>query len=393
MNKEVRLIMKKIMFMANSLDGGGAEKILQTVLLNLNESKYDVTVYSMHRENIATLNYPKFIHYKVVFDTYSGDNLLKKKLNNLCLKLKGKLFQYFPSNVFYRLIVHEKYDVEIAFIEGESTKIVSGSSNRYSKKYAWVHIDLEENPWTSFLYQSENDECEHYKKFNKILCVSESVKKAFLTKFNSIENEKVQVQYNPINRDEIISMAKKEYPGVNIKEKQSLRMVAVGRLVKQKGFDRLIKICSRLDKEGYNFELFILGEGEERIKLEKMIKEMHFNNTVKMLGFINNPYSIMATADVLVCSSRSEGFSTVLSEGVVLGLPIISTECAGVSELFGEKECGQIVNNDSESLYYALKQVLEHPEKLSLYRKESFERGKDFDLSKTMSDIEKLLDE
>ena len=232
MNKEVRLIMKKIMFMANSLDGGGAEKILQTVLLNLNESKYDVTVYSMHRENIATLNYPKFIHYKVVFDTYSGDNLLKKKLNNLCLKLKGKLFQYFPSNVFYRLIVHEKYDVEIAFIEGESTKIVSGSSNRYSKKYAWVHIDLEENPWTSFLYRSENDECEHYNKFNKILCVSKSVKKAFLTKFNSIENEKVQVQYNPINRDEIISMAKKEYPVFNIKEKQSLRMVSVVRLVK-----------------------------------------------------------------------------------------------------------------------------------------------------------------
>ena len=89
MNKEVRLIMKKIMFMTNSLDGGGAEKILQTVLLNLNESKYDVTVYSMHRENIAILNYPKFIHYKVVFDTYSGDNLLKKNLNNLCLKLKG----------------------------------------------------------------------------------------------------------------------------------------------------------------------------------------------------------------------------------------------------------------------------------------------------------------
>lgn len=385
--------MKKIMFMANSLDGGGAEKILQTVLLNLNRDKYDVTVYSMHRENIAMLNYPKYIHYKVVFDRYNGNNLLKKGLNNLCLKIKGKIFQYFPSSFFYRLVINDKYDVEIAFIEGESTKIVSGSPNRYSKKYAWVHIDLEENPWTSFLYRDEIDECEHYKKFNRILCVSESVKKAFLTKFNSIDNEKVQVQYNPINRDEIISMSKEECSGVNIKEKQSLRMVAVGRLVKQKGFDRLIKICSRLDKEGYNFELFILGEGEERIKLENMINEIHFKNTVKMLGFLNNPYSIMATADVLVCSSRSEGFSTVLSEGVVLGVPIISTECAGVSELFGGKKCGQIVNNDSKSLYYALKQVLEHPEKLALYKKESFERGKDFDLLKTMSDIEKLLDE
>ena len=132
------------------------------------------------------------------------------------------------------------------------------------------------------MYRDEIDECEHYKKFNRILCVSESVKKAFLTKFNSIDNEKVQVQYNPINRDEIISMSKEECSGVNIKEKQSLRMVAVGRLVKQKGFDRLIKICSRLDKEGYNFELFILGEGEERIKLENMINEIHFKNTERL---------------------------------------------------------------------------------------------------------------
>ena len=385
--------MKKVMFMTNSLNGGGAEKILQTLLLNLDKNKYDVTLYSMHRENISEMNYPENIHYRVVFDRYIGKVLLKKIWSNVREKIRGKAFQLLPADLFYRLTIRERYDVEVAFIEGESTKILSGSSNPRSKKYAWVHIDLQQNPWTSFLYKNVDDECEHYKMFDKILCVSESVRGAFLEKFSGVDERRVQVQYNPINRDEILSMAREQCNGYNIGEKKRLRMVAVGRLVAQKGFDRLIKVCSKLVQKGYTFELLILGEGSERAALENMIAEMNLNNTVRLLGYLKNPYAIMTTADLLVCSSRSEGFSTVLTEGVVLGLPIISTECAGVRELFGTKECGQIVDNDSESLYCALKDVLDNPEKLEYYKAESLERGTDFNLSKTMRDIESLFDE
>lgn len=381
--------MKKIMFMINSLNGGGAEKVLQTLLNSLDYNRYDVTVYSMHREEIENLNYPKQVHYKVVFDEYNGQNFWKKETHKIFSKIKGKVFQLCSSKIFYKLFIHEKYDIEIAFIEGESTKIIAGSPNENSKKYAWVHIDLEENPWTSFLYDSITDEGNHYEKFDRILCVSKSVREAFLDKFKNVEKSKVYVQYNPIDRDSILKLSK---VGEDIEKTEKLRMVAVGRLVEQKGFDRLIEICNWLRNDNYSFELLILGEGDKRKELENMIMKLQLEKYVKLVGFVENPYPIMSIADILVCSSRSEGFSTVLTEGVVLGLPIISTECAGVRELFSQSKCGMIADNDTNALYEALKKVLDNPEMLISYRKESKERGKYFELKNTMKDINKLLD-
>lgn len=380
--------MKKVMFMTNSLNGGGAEKVLQTLLANLDYCKYDVTLYSMHRENIAELNYPSRIHYKVVFDRYTGKNALRRYVREFIGKVKGKLFNTVPSKLFYALYFHEKYDVEIAFIEGESTKIISGSTNRQSKKYAWVHIDLQQNPWTDFLYQSVEDERAHYEAFDKILCVSESVRSAFLSKY-SVSPEKVAVQYNPIDRAEILRKA--QLP-CEVAGKTMFRMIAVGRLVNQKGFDRLIKVAAKLRDDGLQFELLILGEGENRPLLEELIQRLGLENVVYLLGFHTNPYSIMATGDLLVCSSRSEGFSTVVTEGVILGLPVVSTDCAGIREIFGPAQCGVITENSSEDLYAALKKILDAPQQLKRFREETARRGEYFSLSNTMRCVESILD-
>lgn len=176
--------MKRIMFMINSLYGGGAEKVLQTLLHNLDRTKYDITVYSMHDEEIRPECYPLDVTYRAVFGGYHGTSKLLEKIHDVMAKIKGKLFLIAPSWLFYLLCFHEKYDVEIAFIEGEATKIISGSINKQSRKIAWVHIDLLANPWTDFLYRNVDDESRHYQKFDKIVCVSESVKKAFVQKYS-----------------------------------------------------------------------------------------------------------------------------------------------------------------------------------------------------------------
>ena len=181
--------MKKLLIMTNTLYGGGAEKVLQTILRNLDYKKYDVTLFSMHREELIEESYPKNIHYKVVFDRYKGGSSVGRCIFDFFGKIKGKLFQWLPSSLFYRLIIREKYDVEIAFIEGESTKIVAGSTNRESKKIAWVHIDLLANPWTAFLYKDSDDEKKHYMRFDRICCVSESVREAFVKKYGLLNNE------------------------------------------------------------------------------------------------------------------------------------------------------------------------------------------------------------
>lgn len=176
-------MMKRIMFMTNSMYGGGAEKVLQTVLHNLDRTKYDVTVYSIHDEEIRSGSYPFDVTYKAVFGGYDGNFAIGKKLHDFMGKIKGKLFLTVPSWLFYLLYFHEKYDVEIAFVEGEATKIISGSTNKKSRKIAWVHVDLLANPWTDFLYKSIEDESRHYQKFDSIICVSEDTKESFLRKY------------------------------------------------------------------------------------------------------------------------------------------------------------------------------------------------------------------
>lgn len=380
--------MRKIMFMTNGLYGGGAEKILQIILQNIDYSKYDVTLYSMHREKLNTELYGSGVHYKSVFVPYEGTSKTGRFFHGFMEKVKGKILNIGPSSIVYSMAVKEKYDVEIAFIEGESTKIIAGSTNKHSKKYSWVHIDLLNNPWTEFLYRNVNDEQKHYQKFDKIMCVSDSVKKSFITKFGLSEN--VFTQYNPIDCKKILECASER---CDLPEKKRIRMVAVGRLVEQKGFDRLLRCVQRLKIEKIDFELYILGEGKERGNFEKFISENKLYDNVFLLGFHQNPYSYMSNADLLVAPSRAEGFSTVVSEAIVLGLPVISTDCAGVRELFANEKCGIITENDEEAFYKALREVFENPVCLNTYREASARRGKMFSLEMTMKEMEGLFDE
>ena len=168
-------------------------------------------------------------------------------------------------------------------------------------------------------------------------------------------------------------------------------MVAVGRLVPQKGFDRLLRITKRLADAGLDFELFILGEGSERPQLEKYVSEYQLEHHVTLLGYCPNPYPYMNSADMIVCSSRAEGFSTVLTEAVILGLPIISTECAGTKEILGDPSCGIITENREDALYECLLQVLSSPEQLHTFALASQRRGEAFCLNTIMQQIEDRL--
>lgn len=374
---------RKILFMINSLYGGGAEKIFQTVLDNFNYEKFDVTVYFLRNDKINYDIYNPKAKYKCLFG-HDRVNSIWDLVMTLYDKIKGKSFLILPSSIFYRLFVRGKYDVEIAFIEGESTKIISGSTNKKSKKIAWVHIDLHQNPWTDFIYKGIEDESKHYQRFDEILCVSNSVKEAFISKYN-INSQKVFTQYNPIDVEEI---KKKSEEKIDLLPSDKLRIISVGRLVDQKGFDRLLRVVKKLKDKNFDFELLILGDGEKRKELENYILTNHLEGVVKLLGFKKNPYAYMKQSDLLVCSSRSEGFSTVVTEGVVLGLPIVSTECAGIRELFGNEECGMIVDNNEEALFNALSHIFAHPENLYKFRESSKKRGEFFSLERVMHEIE-----
>lgn len=382
---------RRIMFMANSLYSGGAERVLQTTLNHLNTDRYDITVYSLHRENIDPSVYKKSFHYKVVFDKKFENVPVLKAIYKIYSRLRGTIFNFCPSWLFYFLFIHGKYDVEIAFIEGESTKIVSGSTNRKSKKIAWVHTDLSQNPWTSFLFKNNADEAKHYKQFDRIICVSEDARTAFCQKYN-IFFDNVIVHYNPIDAKFILEQAYKENNSI-VFQHDRVQIVAVGRLVEQKGFDRLLQACKELVGAGYKFQLHIIGMGEQYQMLEKYINENDLQSYVFLHGYQSNPYVYMKQCDILICSSHAEGYSLVIAEAMILGLAIVTTSCSGPCELIDNGKYGILVDNSVDGIYQGLKFVLSDPILLEKYKALAAERGSIFDVDENIKQLEKIFDE
>ncbi len=367
--------MKKIAFFMNNLYGGGAEKVLQTILNNFDYKNYDVSLYSFSQDSLDKTVYTGAVKYKSIFSKSKG----------IIKKIKGYIFSHCSPGFSYRLLIKEKYDIVIAFTEGEVTKLVSGAPENH-KKFAWVHIDLINNAWTDFLFSSTKAEAECYNKFAKIFCVSKDVKKAFIKKYE-VSSDKVEFVQNPIDEKEIIKKSKERSDFL-----PSARplFVTIGRLEDQKGYLRLVDALD--DLNNYDFEIWILGEGSQRKQIEEKIYKNNLQQRIKLLGFVKNPYKYLALADAYVCSSYAEGFSTVATEAIILSKPVLTTSVAGMKELFAESECGVIVKNSNEDLFRMLKNTLEGKYDLELFKKNAHKRSKDFTLNKLMEGFYKAIE-
>lgn len=377
---------KSVLFVTNNMTGGGAEKILHTIICNIDTNKFDVTVCSLHEQN-SLAEWPNNIKYRYIF-RHKAKSTIGRFINYVTNKFKLIIYEYFSPQVFYRLFVNGKYDTEIAFIEGYATRIVGGSTNPKSKKLAWLHIDMYNNHWSRIAFHSDKEEISTYKKFEKIFGVSRNVADSISKLYPEIEN--TEVIYNPINESDIREKSQEYNVVRNLLEKK-FRFISVGRLVEQKGYDRLIPVISDLRSLGFNVELLIVGVGSEQDTLEALIRDYNLKDYVELVGYKKNPYPYFVSSDAFVCSSRSEGYSTVISEALILGLPVVSTNCAGTKELLGiNSEYGIITDNSSESLRDGMIRMMESGV-CAKYKELSKRRGAMFSLHELMSSIEKCL--
>lgn len=368
---------KKILFLVESFAGGGVEKVFIDLINNMDISKYDITVMSIWDYGVRKKDLRKDVRYKSIFPNIKG---ISRVFHNFVEKSDGKLL--------YKLGIREKYDIEIAFVEGRATKIIGASTNPNSKKIAWVHIDLSQGHWTSKVFDENLEkEKECYKKFNNIIFVSNSAMKGFNYLFG-YDFDNIQVKYNPIIANDVINKSDEEIADI-VKPKDKKLLVTSGRLVAQKGYESLLEVCNRLNNDRLDYELWILGEGWSRPKLEELIDKYKLSN-VKLLGFKENPYKYIKQGDLFVCSSKNEGFSLVIAEAMILGLPVISTNCSGPNELLNFGEYGFMVENTEDALYEGLKEILNDEERLKHYIEKSKERLKFFNYKERIIDIEEL---
>ena len=168
--------------------------------------------------------------------------------------------------------------------------------------------------------------------------------------------------------------------------KDTVNLISVAKIVPTKGYDRLMRI------QNIKNHIYILGIGEEKEKYEKYLKDNGLTASFTFLGFRDNPYKYVKNADLYVCSSRREGFSTAVTEALIVGTPVVSTNCSGACELLGQNnEYGIVTENDETSLYEGIKRMITTPGMLEDYSVKAKERGKVFSTQKTVKAVEEML--
>ena len=364
--------MTKILFLMDTLTEGGAEKVLRTLVNNMDRNKFSITVQTLEEVDPQEYLVPE-IQYKAInrCKTEWG-----KKLFRLWIRFCAEMKWLYP------LYIWDDYDIEVAYLECGPTKFLAGSTNKKALKLAWVHCDLAKKE--GMASQTEKLK-KYYMAYDKVVCVSENVKDSFVQLFG--ETPEAVVLYNVNDEEEILKKAQAfAVPKENVPV-----MIAVGRLTEQKGFDRLINACAMLKKADIPFLLRVLGEGPERQNLEELIRQNHLEDQIQLLGFQPNPYPYMNAADMVVCSSRYEGFSTVITEALILGKPVVTTPCSGMRELLGDSKYGLIIEDTVGGIYSGMKKMLENHQLRIHYTKKAVSRGMFFSREKLVSHTENFL--
>jgi glycosyltransferase involved in cell wall biosynthesis len=364
--------MTKILFLIDDLAGGGAEKVLRTLVNNLDQQKFDITVQTLNAADPGEYLVPG-IRYRAVNRCKTA---LGKKLFSWWFRLCAELKWAYP------LYIKGNYDIEVAYLECGPTKVMAGSSNKKALKLAWVHCDLEKKegiPELSGKLQA------YYRTYDKVICVSQHVRDSYIRLFGT---EPEALVLPNVNDEKAIRDAADAF---SVPRQQGINLVAVGRLTRQKGFDRLLEACALLKEAGYAFHLRILGEGPERQKLEQLIARKDLAGSVQLMGFQNNPYPYIKAADALVCASRYEGLSTVVTEALILGTPVVTTPCSGMEELLGSSEYGLITPDSPQGLCSCLRLLAQQPEALAHYAAAAKRRSADFSLASVLAQTESFL--
>ena len=369
---------KKVLFLVESLAGGGAEKVLSTVVEHVDHSAFDITVCCIVRTGVYVDQIEK--HSKLVPVIKDSKSLIGRIRYRM-------IYNFLPPWLTYRLFIPKGHDVEVAFIEGMATRIIGNSGSR-SRKIAWVHTDLLNNHWTGIAYKDGQEEYRTYKRFDEIVCVSNTVKDSLEALYPELDC--LRVMYNPVDEGRIHQMALAPCRE-DLFHKGEITLVSLGRLVPQKGYDRLLPVLKKLHDEGFSFEMNILGEGPERPLLEQIISDNEMGGYVHLPGFIDNPYPYLNESDLFVCSSRSEGYSTAVTEALILGVPVLTTECSGMKELLDCGKFGLIVDNDDKALYQGLHSFLSDHQLFVSYTSEAKGFSRRYSVSSIVSRINVFL--
>ena len=377
--------MKTLLILIDSFGSGGAEKVLFTFLQHWDKEKYAITVVPIIDKGVYSSKIKAIRGIRVSPIIHHSNSHLKSFFNKIFYKL---IYSYLPIALVYKFFIPKNFDIEIAFCEGFTTKLLSKSTNNNTKKIAWIHTDMVNNNWplSIGIFKTIEEEKRVYEQFDSVIGVSNIVCKGYYDLF-SLSN--ISCIYNPIDFQFVRNFYKNKLNDINEKS----HLISIGRLVYDKGYELLINAVADLIEEGISLDLIILGEGPQRKELEKIIKERNVKEYIHLFGFKDNPYYYLDQSDIYVSSSRYEGFSLAIAEAMMTGLPIVATNCAGPNELLDNGNYGMLVECSVSGLKNGLKKIILNKELRSKYKKKSVIRQRKFSIEESLLQTERLFDE
>lgn len=369
--------MDKIIFGITGLTLGGAERVLVDISNELC-SKYEITIFTLYANGELEKELNTKIKLKSLYNfRYNDMSKAKKIITPLKVLLTSK-------KIFKKYVKDEEYKAQIAFLEGPITRIFKYKSN--ATRIAWVHNDISKVFGRGLKSKIKRIfDRNVYEKYDKLVFVSISN----LDKFNKVYDDmllpKEKVINNYIDASRIIKLSKEP---LNASIEGDTTFLQVSRLVPQKAIDRLIKVHSKLINEGYNHKIYIIGDGPEREKLQKLIEEENVKDTFILLGAKKNPYKYIVKADFFCLFSAFEGYPMVLEEAKILHKYILATNTSSREVLVNYPKNSYITENSEEGIYKALKKAINEKNKL-LKLENSFE----YNSNKIIEKIEKTIEE
>lgn len=382
--------MKNILIFNDTLKYGGTETLLVDILNHLSQKDCSVTLLLPFPTENNTL-------LKEVSPKIDVKYIYPERPSRLKRIIYENLMAFTPR--FHNRLIGlnlNKYDLLVSFKDSVYT-ILFSRSKKY--KILWIHnlptIDkyevksLKEYIPVKLLKKRIYRLISSFRKFDEVVCVSNATKERYIDIFNNgkTPQQHIQVLYNAIDEKRTLELSQKG--NSHIVNHPSFVMIT--RFSAEKRVDRVITAADRLKKEGYKFHIYIVGDGVLRNKIENQISTLGLNKEIELLGYMGNPYPFLKLNNWLVSSSERESFSLVILESIFLGVPVITTDCGGPTEITENGKYGVLTENSTDGVYKGIKTVLDNPDIAKTYTSQAEECLKRFNYNEWLLSVEKIL--
>ena len=305
------MIKKKILFIIPSLAIGGSQRVILNLLKGVNRKIFDVSLIIVKE---------KGGFYDQIPDDIKIEHLDCKRMLFSFIPLYKSVYKLNPDLVFstlgylnFTLILIKQFMLRRFKLIVRESNAVSEQLKELNNKWLW---------WLLYRFL--------YKKADKVICQSHFMLNELSDRF-SIPKERMVVLYNPINISEIRDQADADLNPF-MDSGNGPNIIGVGRLVHQKGYERILNFIPKILEKYPDVKFWILGIGELEFKLKELINDLDISNHVYFVGIQKNPYVWMKHADLFVLSSYYEGLPNALLEAITNGCPILSLKHPGGTE-------------------------------------------------------------